>query len=91
MFETVQHTPSKSYKKRVLALGTNFAKERNVKRSISIKQLTLLAGVLVALLVAFMLATTTQRFSSDIGTLNLPTLDLPQLSKSVIQIFTTLF
>jgi Fe2+ transport system protein B len=63
----------------------NLAKHGSMKNSLSLKHLTLAAGILVALIVAVMLASSGFRYSAESTTLKLPTLDLPSLSKVLIQ------
>ena len=61
------------------------SKAGSMKNSLSIKHLTLAAGILVALIVAFMLASSAAGFSAESTVVPLPTFDLPSLAKVVVQ------
>jgi hypothetical protein len=56
-----------------------------MKQSISTKELTLLAGILVALIVAFMSASTTSIFSAAIPAVPVSGFDLPAVTKVTTQ------
>jgi hypothetical protein len=56
-----------------------------MKQSISAKELTLLAGILVALVVALMLMSIPYTFSTQIPTTSVPYFELPALTKVVVQ------
>jgi len=69
----------------------NLANQESMKNSLSLKHLTLAAGILVALIVAFMLASSAAGFSAESTTIPMPTFDLPALSKVVVQKISLLF
>lgn len=81
MFESVQHSSVKWPKNTVIGLGTNLAKRQAMKHSISTKELTLLAGILVAVIVVIMLASASFDFSAYTPTISLPNTSLPTLTE----------
>lgn len=77
MFKTVQYIGIKKPKNAVIRLGTNLVKQQTMKHSISTKELTLLAGILVGLIVVIMLASTSFDFSAYIPSVSFPKTALP--------------
>jgi len=62
-----------------------------MRRNLSAKQLTLLAGILVALIVALMFASTSASLSVVTPIISIPDLELPAFTKTAIQKISLLF
>jgi Fe2+ transport system protein B len=81
----------KTTKNAVLPLGMNLAKQGNMRNGLSIKHLTLAAGIVVALIVAFMLVSAGKNFSAKAPVMTMPSLDIPSFAKVAIQKISTLY
>lgn len=62
-----------------------------MRRSLSIKQLTLLAGVLVALILAYMLASSSASLVVMSPIISFPNTELPAFTKVVVQKISSIF
>lgn len=62
-----------------------------MKNGLSIKHLTLAAGILVALIVVFMLFSAGKGFSAEVPFIKVPSMDIPSFAKVAIQKISTLF
>lgn len=90
VFENAQCRPQKTSKNAVFSLGMNLANQGSMKNGLSIKHLTLAAGILVALIVVFMMVSAGNAFSAETPTIVLPTLEIPSIAKVVMQKISTL-
>lgn len=62
-----------------------------MRNGLSIKHLTLAAGILVALIVVFMLVSAGKGFSAEAPLITLPSIDIPSFAKVAIQKISTMF
>jgi hypothetical protein len=72
-------------KKQVLGFGTAFVKPTSVKRNLTYKDYTLIAGVLVALMVVFTLWFSQEPVKPSQHTLKPKTMSLPETAKSLVR------
>ena len=91
MFGSVQPTHRNLLKKEVLGIGTGFAKQAHMKHSFSIKQLTLLAGIAVALILMFMLFSSSDMFTAYLPDASIPDLTMQKLATSPLKKILVLF
>ncbi len=85
MFKSVQFDYKNQVKNNKLRLGTNLANQHVMKQSISAKELTLLVGILVALIISFVLVSTSSVFLSEISNVPVPGVEIPILTKVVLK------
>jgi hypothetical protein len=88
MFKTEQHivqTFRNSSKKARFQNGTTFAKKAIVKQKITYKEITLVIGILVAMLVALTLWVQSPAEQSAIQSISLPQLTFPEFTRSLVE------
>jgi hypothetical protein len=91
MFENVQHIMVKHSKNKDFVNGTTFATATTMKRTLSIQYLLLLAGVVVALIVAFTLFNQPSKNTSEAQYGIFPKLSIPAHAKGVVKKIILLF
>jgi hypothetical protein len=81
----ITHALSNSSKKAGFQNGTSFAKKAVVKQKVTYKEITLVIGILVALLVAFTLWVQSPAEQSAIQSISLPQITFPEFTRSLVE------